>query len=71
MTKKEMRNLSDDDLYKLSIRKNRHGRYTKEANEAMEIRKERSCHWYGVNIDCSEPEATYQGYDPNDWEDKY
>lgn len=49
MTLKEMRELSDEELREISLRKNRHGCATKEADMAQKIRQERSGYWAGVS----------------------
>ena len=48
MTLKEMRELSDEELREISLRKNRHGCATREANMAQQVRQERSGYWPGV-----------------------
>ena len=48
MNMDELRQLSDDELREVSLRKNRKGIYTDEANMAQSIRQERSGYWVGV-----------------------
>lgn len=65
MKKSEIRNLSDKELYELSMQKNKRGMYTKDANEAMKVRRERSGHWSGVSRKApsfDRQEDMYQGY---------
>ncbi len=64
MKKSEIRNLSDKELYELSMQKNKKGNYTKDVNEAMRIRRERSNHWEGVSRRAprfEKQEELYQG----------
>ncbi len=49
LTMTELRAMSDDELKTLSTQKNRRGRYTTNANNAMKVRRERSGHWEGVS----------------------
>lgn len=48
MKMEEIMQLSDDELRKLAIQKNRNGCYTDDANKAQQIRQERSGYWAGV-----------------------
>lgn len=61
MKKSEMELLTDEELIELSLRKNKSGCYSRDANLAMEVRRERSGHWCDVMVDCTDPEVLYQG----------
>ena len=71
LTRKELERMSDAELLEVSKRKDKKGRYTREANLAMAIRRERSGHW--EYVPCRAPEneillRRYEGYPPGWWE---
>ena len=47
-TMEELRQLSDEELRKISLQKNSKGGYTIEADMAQRVRQERSGYWVGV-----------------------
>lgn len=59
LTKREMRALSDSELFELSLKKNIKGCHTREANMAMEIRNERSGYWFDVPRKLTKEEYGY------------
>lgn len=49
MTSKELRELTDEELKEISLRKDKRGCFTEDANKAQEIRRERSGYWTGIS----------------------
>lgn len=66
MTIEKMKTLSDEELKAVSLKKNKAGNYTAEANRAMRIRRERAGHWEGISNKpptYDEMWDDYNGYD--------
>lgn len=70
MTIEQIRKLTDDELYSLSLAKDKLGRYTDNANLAYTERQRRSgyIHYDGVSSNCSKYQADLDYYgDDEEW----
>lgn len=70
MTMEEIFNLSDKELYELSLAKNKKGQYTNEADMAYEVRRKRSgiIRYAGVPRKCNKYSGDQYYFGELDWQ---